>query len=78
MLYQGECFILTSNIFVNYVHIFLKFNKIIISILIIIVIIIIQIKIWISYRLLSHNTDFEIACTSLFENYYILRYYIMR
>ena len=24
-------------------------------------------KIWISYWLLSHNTDFEIACTSLFR-----------
>ena len=35
-------------------------------------------KIWISYWLLSHNTNFEIACTSLFWNYYILRYYIMR
>ena len=35
-------------------------------------------KIWISFWLLSHNTDFEIACTSLFGNYYILRYYIMR
>ena len=27
---------------------------------------------------LSHNTDFEIASASLFGNYYILRYYIMR
>ena len=44
----------------------------------IIIIIIIQTKIWIRYRWLSHNTDFEIASTSLFRNYYILRYYIMR
>ena len=40
--------------------------------------IIIQIKIWISYQWLSHNTDFEIARASLFENYCILRYYITR
>ena len=38
-----------------------------ILIIIIIIIIIIYMKIWISYWLLSHNTDFEIACTSLFR-----------
>ena len=40
--------------------------------------IIIQMKIWIRYLWLSHNTDFKIASTSLFGNYHIVRYYIMR
>ena len=35
--------------------------------IIIIIIIIIHMKIQISYWLLSHNTDYEIACTSLFR-----------
>ena len=37
------------------------------KIIIIIIIIIIHMKIQISYWLLSHNTDYEIACTSLFR-----------